>query len=100
MHLLDNIEGNASVFLNLMICHLAMEVDVVRQDKYLFDISAGDLIIDDLYIVVADGNKLPDNCANNEQRTGVHAGNRIVDNYNLVFHNLTALTAPDKIGKI
>ena len=100
MYLLNNIEGNASVFLNLMVCHFAMEVDIMRQDKYLFDICAGDLIIDDLCIVVADGNKLPDNCANNKQRAGVHTGNGIVNNHDLVFHYLATLTAPNKIVKI
>lgn len=69
MHLMNYIEGNALIFLDLMVCNLPVEVDIVRQDEYLFDIGAGYLIVDYLRIVVADGDKLPNDCADNKQRT-------------------------------
>ena len=49
-----------------MVCNLSVEVDIVRQDEYLLDIGASDLIVDDLRIVVADRDKFPDDCADDK----------------------------------
>ena len=58
MYLLNYVEGIFFVFLDLMICNFPVKVDIVCQNKDLLDICAGDLVVNDLRIIIAYRDKL------------------------------------------
>ena len=84
VHLADHEECHRVIVLDHVIGDFSVEISIVGQNEYLIYVATGDVRMQQFHVIVADADHLPDHGAHNEQRSTIHAGDRIVDDDYLV----------------
>ena len=71
----------------VVVCYFSMKIDIVRQNKYLLDIVALNLtlLVAVLGVIKANSYHFTNHSADDEQNATVHAGNRVVNNYDFIL---------------
>ncbi|EIK82642.1 hypothetical protein CGSMWGv1500E_03559 [Gardnerella vaginalis 1500E] len=71
--------------LHLIVCDLTVEEHIMCQDEYLLYILSFIFVVFQPDIVSANAKHLAHQSDHDKERTGVHAGNRIIDNHDFVL---------------
>jgi len=77
-----------------------MEIDIVSQNKDLFNKVTFNLLIQIIRVIQTDFNHFAHQCTYDEKCTAIHAGNWIINHYNLILHFFVTEATSYKVVEI